>query len=240
MSGIIVEDNETQNITISGKHQLNYTDSDVSIVWIENSTIPFVISQFFDTFPNIETFFMRNCGLKRIQSRAVQSARKLWSFTAFQNRELRTIEAAAFAGASNLGSLQLLDNAIENLHEHSFAGLNRLESINLNNNRVRVLPPNIFRPLVRFNRLQMNSNQLEVLDGNLFANNNRMVQVGLNSNRIKAIGRSFLQPLQNHTMSLMFLVGNECVNAFFSFLTMESEAMDRILAPCYDNYDKFN
>ena len=214
------------------------TDADVTHVTIHNSQVPFVISQVFETFPNLIHLNFNGGGLKRIQSNAVVDARRLEIFTARQNPGLTKIHSNAFAGASNLHQLILSSNAIDTIHENAFVGLQRTRVINLSNNLISKLPEHVFRPAKRLETLFFRNNQIDTIHGSMFAHNNIMHQIELQENRINAIDRRFFAPIRE--VGWLFLVGNVCVDRSFRSGAADAELINRELRVCFENFDRMS
>lgn len=224
------------NVSISGIHLPERTDDDVTHVMIFNSNAPMVFKEFFEKFTNIFQYFKSGGGLQYIQSNALHGSRSLEIFAVHQNLMFTTIHSHAFAGATNLRTIDFTGCAIENIHEFAFFGLSGLNQLNLQNNRIHTLPINVFRPLIRLLFLFLNGNQLETISGQLFTNNNQLHQISLSLNRINAIDRNFLQPLG----ALLFLsaVQNSCVNGNFVLSDVNAnQTIQESFQNCFDNFD---
>lgn len=235
---LIVTDDRNQTFIMTGEHLPNQSDDDVRFVHIySTSSVPLIIPHIIVPFPNLITPIYGGCGLKTIQPGDFRNF-QLSVFVAFNNSELTSIPAGAFAGAFNLESLQIYDNAIEHLHVQAFAGLHRLNNLNLNRNKIRVLHPDVFRTLPRLEVLSISSNELSVLPGRLVANNKLLNNIFMSDNNITAIDRTFLDPLRNQTMGWWFIMSNHCVNFILNFWTMSSDRIDDFLRVCHDRYDE--
>lgn len=102
LSGIEIEDNENLNFVFAGDHLPGYDDSQVQVVEITASRVPFIITQLFTNFPNLVGLFIHDGGLTRVQSNAFNNASNLFQFTVTGTPELQEVQANAFQGASML------------------------------------------------------------------------------------------------------------------------------------------
>lgn len=229
-------DDESQSFVFTGMHLPGRSNEHVTLVVIQNSRVPFVISQIFSTFPNLLQLNYNGGGLRRIQSNAVVDATRLQIFTARNNPELSAIHSNAFSGGSNLLQVILSNNFIQNIHENAFVGLQRTRVINLTNNQIRKLPENVFRPARRLQTLFFRNNQIDTLYASMFAYNNIMHQIELQDNRINAIDRKFFDPIRELTW--LMLLRNVCADRTFVFGTTDEQVIAEGLAPCFENFDR--
>jgi hypothetical protein len=232
--GVTVSDNQNANYVIGGQHLFGRTNADVQRVQIVSSNIPFVVNQFFSTFPNIADFIVTNGGLTRIQSGAFNNARSLAMIDISGNTQLRAFHANAFSGALHVQVIDILGNNLENIHETSFDGLNFLSLLFLEHNSIQNLPTNIFRTLSSLQSLSLNNNWLRKLDGNLLANNSNIMQLEIANNFISSIGRNFLNSLNR--LAVFNTVNNQCVSELWR--TGGDITINTIragLEPCFDD-----
>lgn len=211
MVGLWIYDDENLPIVLGGNHLPGRGNNDVGYVEIMNSTIPFIITQFFTTFPNLEAFAIVNGGLTRVQSRAFSNAFNLRFLTIILNPGLRTIHANAFDGAASLEFVNLSDNEIDNLHDDTFAGALQIEVIIMENNAITHLPPNIFR-FLRLTELSISNNQIESLDGRLLESSSGLSFVDFSANRISSIGRTFFDTVINQNLFFLDFRQNLCID----------------------------
>lgn len=210
MFGITLNDNENADIVIGGLHFPDRGDADVERVQISFSSIPFIITQFFTTFPNLADIQISGAGLQRIQSNAFANARNLRTVSITLNNQFRTVNANAFNGASDIRSIDLSSNAIDSIHETAFTGATTLEVLFIQNN------------------------QLETIEGRLLANNTRVTQLNINSNQVNAIGRTFLDSLTG--LQLFGANDNVCVNQSWVIGgTTTIETVRQGLTTCFNN-----
>lgn len=93
LSGIEIEDNENLNFVFGGDHLPGYDDSQVQVVEITASRVPFIITQLFTNFPNLAGLFIHDGGLTRVQSNAFANASNLFQFTVTETPELQELQA---------------------------------------------------------------------------------------------------------------------------------------------------
>lgn len=232
--GVTVVDDENQNFTIGGQHLQERTNNDVGRVHILMSTIPFIISSLFTTFPNIHNFHIMEAGLTRIQSNAFSNAHNV-RVVSINGNPLRKLAANAFSGAANLELLDMLGNQLESIHELAFNGLTAVQQIFGDHNRLSELHHNVFRPLVSLDSLYLANNQLESLDGRLLANNGNVRRLDIARNQIDAIGSTFLDGIPR--LASFNTVGNRCINSFWTIGGVTTiETVRDGLATCFDNF----
>lgn len=238
IEGVRVVDDESQNFVISGSHLENKTDVDVVVFRVTNSEVPFIITQAFSTFPNLEQYVAWSSGLKRIQSNAIRNAPKLFNFLAHINPNFTTIHSNAFSGGSMLRDVFLQRGNISEIHSNAFVGLNNVRSLGFSNNRIRNLPKNLFRPLPRLSTVFLSHNLLEILDSNMFSHNPRMHQLMFSGNKITAIDRNFLK--STPFVNFWFLQNNECINFNILFGWQPESRIQQELRPCFENFDNLH
>jgi Leucine-rich repeat (LRR) protein len=236
ISQIELVDDESQSLTITGNHLENKTNADVQVFRVTDANVPFVITQAFLTFPNLEQYVAISSGLKRVQSNAIRNAPRLFNFLAHMNANMTTVHEFAFSGGSGLTSVNLQVGSITDVRPNAFVGLTNLRILGLQNNRITKFPKNMLRPLPRLQTVFFSGNLLEVLDADLFAFNPRMHQIGLMNNRINAIHRNFLAPIP--FTNFLFLQGNLCIDFNVLFGWQSEAEIQRRLQPCFENFDQ--
>jgi hypothetical protein len=214
----------------------NKTNFDVVNVHIVNSDIPFVITEFFRTFPYLELFMVESGGLRRIQSHAVQHAPRLSNFYVAHNPNLTTIHPLAFSGGFFLREVHFPFNSVSEIHPNAFVGLNNVWNLNFNVNKIKTLPKNVFRPLTRLTTISFGTNLIETLDGDLFTHNQRLHQIGYSFNNIYAIDRHFLK--RTPFVNLMGFQRNECIDTSIIVGFHSNETIQERFQLCFDNYDE--
>lgn len=234
LRGITVDDNESQRINIQGNHMASRTDEDVIRVEIIDSTTPFIITEIFTTFENVEVLIITSSRLRRIQEDAFESANNLKTL-AISDSLLESLDFGMFQGLTQLTTLSVYDGVLENVDEHAFDGLNSLGVLYLKNNKITALDKNVFKSLSRLYYVVLSGNSLKSLHGEIFANNRYLEQINLEDNRINALGNAFLDNLQ-YLMHLN-MERNICVSGAWSVGIMYPlDEMRRILQQCFDNF----
>jgi hypothetical protein len=236
ISQVEVVDDESQNFTITGNHLGNHSNADVGTFRVADANIPFVITQAFLTFPNLQQYVVISGGLKRVQSNAIRNAPRLFNFLAHMNSNMASVHAMAFSGGSALTSVNLQNGAITDVHPNAFIGLTNLRTLGLQNNRITKFPKHMLRPLPRLSTVFFSGNLLEVLEADLFSFNPRMHQIGLMNNRINAIDRNFLGPIP--FVNFLFLQGNSCIDFNVLFGWQTDAMIQGHLRPCFENFDQ--
>lgn len=227
-----------KTLRFSGNHWLpGMTDESVRSVWVSDiSTIPFVIPQLFESFPNVFRFIVFPSGLTRIQSNAFRYARNLELITINSN-PLHTIQRNAFVGAGKLRTLDLSSNQIVNIFEDSFSGLSSLRDLMLSNNRIHRLPATILRPLKSVESVLFGNNRIKTIDDQLFYGLRRLREIDFVRNRINEVGKSVFDGL--NSLEVFNILGNRCANNLW--IVGGGTSIDTIrngLNNCFMNYDR--
>lgn len=209
--GVRITDNENANFVIGGVHLPGLGNNDVVMLDIRNSDIPFIITQFFTTFPNIGRIFIWNGGLRRIHPNA-------------------------FINTSGVAELSIVLNPIDAIYEGAFNGLSSVQVLSLMFNQIRHIHFNAFRSMPHLFWLFLTGNQLESLDGRLIANLQFLEQAWIRDNQINGIQRSFLDNLPR--LRQLDLRSNHCINQEWELNSIVTvETIRNELATCFDNFD---
>lgn len=234
IAGTSLIDNPSALITIGGFHIGGRTNDMVNRVQITASNIPFIITQLFTTFVNLQELSIINGGLLRVQSGAFLEARSIRTVTMSGNLNLRTLEPNAFTGAQNLQQIDILVSQIDNIPSTAFLNLSNLRVLSLDNNRINEIHPDAFETLQSLQTVSLSNNQLHTLPGRLFANNRNIIRIDLPNNQINAIGRSFLDGL--NSLHVFGFLSNRCASNFWIVGT--TTTVDTIrdgLTVCFNN-----
>jgi hypothetical protein len=232
LSNLKIEEDEFNNITIAGNHLQNKNNSDVGILHLFSSEVPFVVTQIFETFPNLFFINITSVGLHRIQMNDFRNAGNLIELIVIRN-PIVSLPTAAFAGAFNVRILRLFTCSIKYLDENAFVGLNRVTLLGLESNHIENLPLRVFRPLIRMRTVFLNGNRLTRIDGRIFQHNQYLHQIGFSANQIYAIGGQFLD--FSPIIAVVDMTRNICSDRFLGFITRE--ALRRGLVPCFESYE---
>lgn len=236
IENVTIPDNEDLEIVFGGQHLQGRDDSQVERVHIWFSSIPFVLSQVFTAFPNLEVL-NQGTNLTRIQPNAFANASSLLEFYTYSGPQLTTIEANAFAGAPRLNFLQIRDCGIQTIDENAFSGLSQLVDLFLQNLEIRELPVDVFRPLESVEVIYLNNNLLESLQGRLFEANPHLFGINLSYNRINAIERNFIDNKQ--ALERLEFRENLCADDVWDTWS-EGVTLDTMrdgLRTCFDNFE---
>lgn len=237
LSRIVISDNENQSITIGGNHIAGQSDATVTRVLIEDSNVPFIITQVFTRFPNMDAFLMlRDSGLTRIQSGAFANANNLEMINIHSNHRLATVHENAFNGASRVTILNIYNNSLVTIPENLFRGMSRLSYLSLERNQISRLHVNVFKQLQSLNNLLLSTNLFESIDGNLFEDNPNLTSLILNFNGINSVNRDFLNSLPN--LRVLQMLQNRCVNNIWTVGVNQVtiETIRQGLSTCFDNH----
>lgn len=233
---VSVPDNDNANIILGGSHLVGFGNGNVNAVFIITSEIPFIISQMFTTFPNLNTLVILTGGLSRIQPNAFANAQNLRFLQIEQTPTLRNLPANAFLGASGVTSLLIFQTQLDTIHSDAFNGLGALTFLDLTQNQLWSFPNDVFRPLVSLQNLLLQNNVLQTLNGNLLAANSELLVVNLANNQINAIERNFLDGMPQ--LFVFNANSNICVSQ--QWVTGGAVTIDTIrqgLSTCFDNFE---
>lgn len=228
-------DDPFHNVTFSGQHRGGRNNSDVRNVRITNSKVPFIIRDIFTVFPNVYAMQVDNGGLKEIQGSAFALAANLRVLN-FLNNNITSLTADTFINLPQLEELYFVSNNILNISVNAFIGLQNLMSLRLQNDTIATFLPFTFRPLVNLRNIFLTELRLQRIDGQLFASNRFLRILDLQDNVIDAIQSTFLNNLAN--IQIINLMGNQCVNYFFSIEGNQSiPDVQRNLTTCFNNFN---
>lgn len=231
---ISLSNDVNQNIVISGNHLQRQTNADVQDVFISRSTLPFLFSQIFTTFPNLISLRISMSQVAQIQPNAFRHAVRLHQFVSSVG-SLRALEANAFTGATNLNSVTIWLGRLESVHETAFEGCRALRRVQLDENEISEISANLFGSSPNLERVNLFSNRIQSLSGRTFVNNPRLVNINLEANQIESIGRQFLDGLDN--LEVFNMRDNRCVrNLWMTPATIDE--MRQGLEPCFVNYER--
>lgn len=206
INDVTVPDDENLEIVFVGQHLPGLDDSRVEWVDIRRSNIPFIMSELFTTFPNLE-ILNHPTNLLRIHPNAFANASNLDQFSTQSNTKLQSIPANAFAGARNLRFLMIRFGGVQTIDENAFNGLENLNNLILEGQDLEQLPTNVFRALKSLRQVSLAFNRLETIHSRLFESNKNLESINFGTNRINAIERNFLDglPLLSSLTSFQFL-----------------------------------
>lgn len=212
--GVRITDNENANFTIGGAHLPGLGNDDVVRFEIRNSDVPFIITQFFTTFPNLVRIFIWNGGLRRIYPNA-------------------------FINTRGLTELSIVMNPIDAIDEGAFNGLSAVRVLSLQFNEIRRIHFSAFQTMPHLVWLFLTGNFFDMLDGRLIANLQYLESVWIRDSQINGIQRTFLDNLPR--LRMIDLRSNFCIsddwelNAIVTVDTVRNE-----LATCFENFDRFS
>lgn len=234
LQGLNIPDNLNQNFVIGGEHNTGRTNADVLKVLVQASNMPFVVTQLFTTFSNVQHFIARLTNILRIQPNAFANAGNLVLID-LQSSNIGQLGAQAFSGAGLVRTINLANNNLETINENPFSGLSNLEILFLTNNQIRLLPVNVFNALTSLTAINLNNNAVEIIPGRLFEHNRLLRTINLQGNGINAIGRSFLNGLTN--LEFLNLQLNACVDQLWwnEIHVISREIIEAALTQCFQN-----
>jgi Leucine-rich repeat (LRR) protein len=236
ISHITASDDLSQSFVFIGNHLPDKSDANVTHVYINNASVPIVMSDLFRSFPNLRSLISTSAGLTHIQSNAIVNSDNLLSLVFGMDPMLNEIEANAFVGAKNVQSFVVRRNNISQIHPKAFVGLGSVMIMDLRENRIQSLPQDVFKPLRSLAIITMNDNFLEVIDAQLFLHNRFLFSINFNDNQINYVERGFMQSMP--FIETMNFKKNICINKFHNTALHSAEEINEDFAKCFDNFDK--
>jgi len=235
-SEFLVSENSTQNIVIVGNHLPNYTNIDVVSTIITDQPFPFIISEFFTSFPNLQTLHIYG-GLQEIQGNAFQSADNLQDLSIFTS-PVRVLPAFALAGASRLIHFGMVQcENLERIDPNAFIGLNYIDIIDIIATGLRFIPENVFRTLNSLRLIDISDNRIQTIPARLFDNNLMLESIYFLDNNVNAVAKPFVDNFFNlRNLQQFSVTGNSCGNSTYHPSNLNQ--IHTALEQCYDNYDQ--
>ena len=223
-----------------GNHLTGWSNSDVSLVRVTNSEVPFIIRSIFGTFVNVNRMQIWSTTLNRIQNLDFDHGSRL-TILEISDSDIRTLESSSFRGLQNLEQLSIVSGSIAGIQENAFEGLRRLARLDLSKNKIHDLLSNTLLPLTSVREILFSHNNMTSIPSNLFMNNTLLHTIALDNNQIIEIPRSFIDDLPNLTN--LNVRSNRCTNASFGqgqLFSFDRENMDYELQHCYGNVGSGN
>lgn len=234
---------EIEVLQIDDLYGSGVANGNVAEVVFSFSYTPFVITQFFTTFPNVKSLQMTQGKLERIQPGAFRTAFNL-EVLDYRNNLLRYIGPNSFYGAEKMIKIGLWSNLIEGIDANAFNGLLNLQELILNGNKLRTLPATLFSPLPKLKFIAIRENELLSIPSKLFSRNWMLETVALGNNMINAISPDLLKNLP--VLNILNLHNNVCIgikdgkNLEFSYTDFQVHERVQILLddlqPCFRNF----
>lgn len=231
-----ISQSNSQTITIVGNHLPNQTNMDVVSTVVSNQPLPFVITEFFTTFPNLRHYTTFG-GLHEIQEDAFQLAQNLEDFSVFIS-PLRELPAYSFSEATKLTHLGIVqcDN-FERIDHNALFGLNNLEIIQILATSLRFIPENVFSSLTNLKIIDLSDNRIQTLPARLFDNNLILEDINFYYNNMNAVARGFVENFVNlRNLREFTFIGNSCGNS--TYHPSNVNPIHSALQQCYENYEQ--
>lgn len=222
------------NVTFTGTHANNRTDSDVTDVEILFSNTPFIIHQLFTTFPNLVRLDIYSSNLETI---IIPPEAQLLRLGVDANKLLR-IESDSLRNQTQLLYFSASRNQITAIDEDVFEDLHSLENLVLNDNRIQELTPRTLAPLTRAYSINFERNLLTTIDEGIFSLNTNLQYLLLQYNQIDKIHPRTFSDLRNNLV-FVNLYENQCVSRSFSLNSqddLEWMTINNLLQRCFSNF----
>ncbi|CAO1364458.1 unnamed protein product [Diamesa serratosioi] len=228
--------NETENVIISGTHQLNRTNADVRNIKIVNSTMPIILPQLFETFPFAIAIEITSSQLQDIQTNSFMYARNL-QVIKITNNPVSSVYEGVFSILYTLRVLQLSHNNISYVNKNAFQGLFNLQDLDLSHNQIDHLEVKTFEPVSKLRFINLGNNLLTEIENELLKYNSNLSSIVLQNNRINAIAPDFIKTLNMENLQVLALNQNKCINASFFRTIPWLETIENGLEICISNFN---
>lgn len=226
--------NETENIVISGTHQLNKTNADVRNIRIVNSTMPIILPQLFEAFPYAVAIEITSSELRDIQTNSFLYARNL-QVIKFNNNPVSSVYEGVFSMLYYLRVLQLSQNNISYVSINAFQGLFNLQDLDLSHNQIYHIEVGTFKPISKVQFINLGNNLLTEIENDLLRFNSNLTSIVLQNNKINAIAPDFIKTLQLENLQVLALNQNKCVNTSFFRSVPWLRTLENGLQNCFSN-----
>ncbi|CAO1304422.1 unnamed protein product [Diamesa hyperborea] len=228
--------NGTDNVVISGTHQLNRTNVDVRNIRVVNSTMPIILPQLFQTFPYAVGIEITSSGLQDIQTNSFIYARNL-QVIKFNNNPVDSVYEGVFSMLYYLRVLQLSQNNISYVNKNAFQGLFNLQDLDLSHNQIYHIEVDTFKPISKIQFINLGNNLLTEIENDLLKFNSNLTSIILQNNRINAIAPDFIKTLNLGNLQVLVLNHNKCVNASFFRSVPWLRTLEDGLQQCFANFN---
>ena len=189
VENLVINSPNIRIASVAGDHSDGNKNHHVEYVWIKNSQVshlPRFNSPIF--FANMKKYLVTNSGVK-------------------------FIEREDFSAMFKLETLDLSNNAIEEIPEDALFDLSGLVDFFIENNNIKNLSGKLLSFAPEFQRFRASNNSLEILDSSFFSNNPSLKIVSLDNNKLHKIQVDF-NPFGN--LKKIDLLNNPCVNTNFN------------------------
>lgn len=225
------------NVIITGSHIGERTNDDVNFIRLYNSNTPFIINEFFSTFPNLFELEIEN---SRLETLRIPGNAKLERLILFRNNISR-IDGESLRNQTNLQYLRANNNGIQEIDEDAFLDLSSLWFMMMVNNYIREIAPKTLHPLTNAIYFDFEGNELSTLGDHIFANNLLLTTLYLERNFIRTISPSFTSDLRRSEMAYITLRQNSCISRDFSVHDeFDWMVLNIALQSCFTNFDDSN
>ena len=221
------------NVIITGQHLPDKSDANVGVVRILNSNTPFVIPQIFSTFANLHELEVYSSQLRTLRIPPTANLDVL----EIRYNNITRINRGDINHQTNLVTLTLFANEIEEIDEFAFDGLLYVSTIGLINNRISHIQTRTFFTNMNARVIDLEGNRLTSIGIYTFTNTRQLRTLYLERNQISEIHPEFTQDLSRNNLTTINLSGNQCVSR--SFLTNDDfswSVVNLALQPCFTNF----
>lgn len=114
-----------------------------------------------------------------------------------ENVELKRMSVDSFRSCNKMEKIQLGENSLTEIPDHSFRYCSQLKNLKLQNNRLTVLSDTAFTGLNNLNYLDLTSNNLTSIDKRTFKQMSNLMELKLSYNQIELIQFEAFNDLKN-------------------------------------------
>ncbi|XP_028136026.1 leucine-rich repeat-containing G-protein coupled receptor 4-like [Diabrotica virgifera virgifera] len=144
-----------------------YKQDHYSIIDVKKGNITDLCDGIIKNFPVLETLYLINVNLSRIQPNAFQAVPRLRELSLAVNH-IEDLVDGSFNNLEALETLYLSGNKIKYIDGETFQNMKSLKHLHLDRNLITKLSPNCLRGSSLLRVLDLRHNSMEIVDGNTF------------------------------------------------------------------------
>lgn len=216
-----------KNAELLFNSQLSQAPNDIRI---ENSSIAFIPTHFFENYGELKLFTAINCSIREIYFETFTKATKL-HYLVLSSNNIEILPDSAFRSNTNLLTLKLDHNKIQRLTTNAFRGLVTLRTLKLSYNKITHLPLYIFEELELLETLELNNNRIAVISMGQFDINQQLTRIDLSYNEITIIDNGTFESVMESLEELK-LEHNKCVNGDYESHDQSKNNLTKLIECC--------
>lgn len=147
------------------------------------------------------------------------------------NNTIRSLENHSTKGLHKLQVLNISQNHLEILSRDTFNNdLGNLMNLNISKNKIKWISPGTFDPLKMLEILDLSENRLKVLSSKVFEPLSEIQKLFLNNNTLFSISSKSFEPLKK--LNELDLQGNYCINYYTNEPAVNAAELEKFLLNC--------